>query len=334
MSPPKKFFSWQLQRREIRSLIILAVFATVALAWKFYPRPWHPTVTLETAHHKIYSTATPTQIEATAHALELLYTAYSNRLGTVTGWQPQHPLLQIKLYKDRDELRRINPGLGWAEAFYREPYCRAYFSADELNPYHWMLHESVHQLNQEVAHLKLAKWLDEGLADYFASSRLLAEELAVGRIDPNTYPAWWIDSLATSSNLTENIKNGSVIPLRAIITGSGGPSMSSEFNLYYLHWWTLTDFIFQSEKYRDRALSLVQSGGALADFEKIIGPVELVQLEWHDYVRQMKATLAGKNRELIKSKKTKPVTEPGARTSQGAATSKLRAANYFSRAMG
>lgn len=267
------------------------------------PRPWHPTLVIETQQHKIFSTATRQQTEDTAHALTLLFTAYSNRLGTVSGWQRDHPPLQIKLYKDRDEMRRINPGLGWAEAFYREPYCRAYFAADEINPYHWMLHESVHQLNNEVAHLKLEKWLDEGLADYFATSRLTAGELAVGRIDLNTYPVWWIDSLATSSNLTENLRNGSVIPLRAIITDRGGPSMNDQFNLYYLHWWTLTHFLFETEKYHDRVMQLVQAGGQLEDFEKFIGPVDQVQIEWHDYVRRLKAALAGKDRELFKKKK-------------------------------
>jgi hypothetical protein len=34
--------------------------------------------------------------------------------------------------------------------------------------------------------------------------------------------------------------------------------MSSHFNLYYLHWWTLTHFIFESPQYRERALALVQ----------------------------------------------------------------------------
>jgi hypothetical protein len=97
------------------------------------------------------------------------------------------------------------PGLDWAEAFYREPYCRAYFSAGELNPYHWMLHESVHQLNHEAARLRLEKWLEEGLADYFATSRLTTNELALGQIDQNTYPVWWIDELATSPDLSENI---------------------------------------------------------------------------------------------------------------------------------
>jgi hypothetical protein len=178
-----------LKARETRMLVYLLVALAVA-AWKFIPRPWHPTLTLESPHYTIYSTASQQQTKDTAHALELLYAAYSNRLGSVDGYQRTHPKLQIKLFKDRAELRRINPGLGWAEAFYREPFCRAYFSADEINPYHWMLHESVHQLNNEVAHLKLAKWLEEGLAEYFSTSRFTADELSVGRIDLNTYPVW------------------------------------------------------------------------------------------------------------------------------------------------
>ena len=309
MSPRASFFRWKLSAREIRWLIYLAVVLAVG-AWRFLPRPWHPTRIVETPHHKIYSTATQQQIGDTAHALELLYTAYSNHLGSMTGWQPDHPLLQVKLYKDRDEMRRINPGLGWAEAFYHPPYCRAYFSADEINPYHWMLHESTHQLNHEVAHVHLAKWLEEGVADYFGSSRLAASAMLVGQIDQNTHPVWWIDSLATNSNLTDNINNGSVIPLRAILTNHGGPSMDKEFNLYYLHWWTLTYFIFESEKYHDRALQLVQSGGELKDFERIIGPVEQVQTEWHDYVRRLKSALAGKDRELFRSKKVRKPVEP------------------------
>ena len=55
----------------------------------------------------------------------------------------------------------------WARGFSpREP------SRNLVNPYHWMLHESVHRLNREVAHLQLGKWLGEGLAEYFSTSRL------------------------------------------------------------------------------------------------------------------------------------------------------------------
>jgi hypothetical protein len=35
------------------------------------------------------------------------------------------------------------------------------------------------------------------------------------------------DELATSPDLAENLRNGSVIPLRCIITNHGGPSLNS-----------------------------------------------------------------------------------------------------------
>jgi hypothetical protein len=268
-------------------LVLLGV-----LAWKFVPRPWHPAATLETPHYLIFSSASQAQTADTAQALELLYNAYSNRFGSLPQFRHEHPKLKVKLFKDRAEFRRINPGLGWAEAYYLAPYCRAYFSAEEVNPYHWMLHEAVHQLNSEVARLSLAKWLDEGVAEYFSTSRFVSDRLAAGRVDVNTYPVWWIDELATSPDLAENIRNGSVIPLRAIITNHGGPSMNSQFNLYYLHWWTLTHFVFESPQYREHALALVEKGGGLEAFEQTIGPVDKVQSEWHDYVRRLKTAIA------------------------------------------
>ena len=307
MAPETRSSRWKLKPRETRMLMYLLVLVGV-VAWKFVPRPWRPTITLEAPHHIIHSTATRGQTEDTAHAMELLYGAYSNRFGSLPQFQRDHPKLKVKLFKDRAEFRRVNPGLGWAEAIYREPCCRAYFSAGEVNSYHWMLHEAVHQLNREVAHMQLAKWLDEGLAEYFSTSRLAADKLAVGRIDSNTYPVWWIEEIATSPDLSENIRNGSVIPLRSIITGHGGPSMNSYFNLYYLHWWTLTYFISESPRYRERALTLVQRGGGLDCFEQTIGPVEQVQAEWHTYVRRLKEALSGKDVRFFKSGKLPELT--------------------------
>jgi hypothetical protein len=94
-----------------------------------------------------------------------------------------------------------------------------------------------------------------------------------------------------------------VILLRCIITDHGGPSLNSHFNLYYLHWWTLTYFVFESPQHRDRALALVQRGGGLDAFEQLIGPVKTVQPEWHAYVRRLKAALAGSDLEFIKSRR-------------------------------
>jgi Protein of unknown function (DUF1570) len=286
-------------------LIYLSVLLGV-VAWKFVPRPWHPAITFEAPHHLILSSATQAETADTAHALELLYSAYSNRFGSLPQFQREHPKLKVKLFRDRDEFRRINPGLGWAEAYYQAPYCRAYYSAKEINPYHWMLHESVHQLNAEVARLELAKWLDEGLAEYFSTSRFISNRLAVGRVDINTYPIWWIEEIATSPDLAENLRNGSVIPLRAIITDRGGPSMNSHFNLYYLHWWTLTHFIFESPQYRERALALAEKGGGMDAFEQSIGPVDKVQAEWHDYVRRLKAAIARSDVKFFKSGQLPP----------------------------
>jgi hypothetical protein len=211
--------------------------------------------------------------------VELLYNAYSNRFVALPTFRHEHPKLKMLLYKNRREFRWVNPNLVWAEAFYREPFCRAYYSADELNPHHWMLHEAVHQLNREVAQLDLEKWLDEGIAEYFSTSRIQGDQLVPGRIDRNTYPVWWIDEIATAPELKANLTNGSVIPLRAIISNTGGPNINKEFNLYYLHWWTLTHFIFENPKYRESAMVLLQRGGGLETFEQTIGPVTAVEPE-------------------------------------------------------
>ena len=147
----------------------------------------------------------------------------------------------------------------------------------------------------------MAKWLEEGVSEYFSTSRLVTNELAVGCIDPVTYPVWWIDELATTPDLAENIRNGSVIPLRAIITGRGGPSMRAHFNLYYLHWWTLTHYVFQSPQHRDQAVTLVEQGGGLEAFERWIGPVDRVQEDWHAYVQKMKTTIESSDPDFIRT---------------------------------
>jgi hypothetical protein len=295
---------WRFKAREWRFVIYLLVLGVAG--WKYIPRSWHPALTVQTPHHTIYSTASPQETEDIGRALELLYAAYSNRFAELPEVHMPHGKLQLKLYKDRDEMRKVHPNMGWAEAFYSAPYCNAYFSAKETNPYHWMLHESVHQLNHEVGHLNLAKWLEEGLATYFSTSRLLTNQLAVGRIDPNTYPVWWIDLIAKAPTLEQNISNKSVIPLRSIIENRGGPSMNSQFNLYYLHWWTLTHFIFEDERYRSKALKLTQQGGGLTAFEQTIGPVEKVQAEWHDYVRNLKKIIEGTDPRFLKTGRISP----------------------------
>ena len=139
----------RLNSRQTRLVLYLIVLLGVVVC-RHVPRPWKPTQTIETPHYIIASAASLAQSTETRRVAELLYNAYSNRFGTLPSFRHAHPKLKLLLYKDRQEFHWVNPGLGWAEAFYRKPYCRAYYAADEINPYHWMLHEAVHQFLSTV----------------------------------------------------------------------------------------------------------------------------------------------------------------------------------------
>jgi len=283
----------KLTGREKR-LLVGAALAGALVAWDFARRRWEPDLTVETAHYLIYSTATPRQTREIGVAAEMLYRAYGGLMRQFDDLAPSHQKLKLKLFKDRDEFRFCNRIRSWAEAFYREPYCYQYYSAGESNPYHWMLHEATHQLNREVAGLHLENWLEEGISCYLSTARISHNELSLGEIDTCTYPTWWIHDLATTGDLERDIVNGSVIPIRAIVTDSGGPDIDTHFNLYYLHWWSLTHFLMHYEdgKYRGGCRGLIEDGGTPEAFEKHIGPIEDVQGEWYGYVLDLKDTVS------------------------------------------
>jgi hypothetical protein len=284
--------AWLLPQKPKRLFILLGILLAILAGEQVY-RWWRPTHTHTTLHYTILSSALLAQSAETGDKVEALYTAYVETFKSWPELQQPHEKLQLKLFKDRQEFRRCHRGLGWAEAFYRSPCCHAYFSADELNPHHWMLHEAVHQLNHEVARLELAKWADEGLSEYFSTSFLRDGKLEVGRVDRNTYPVWWLDELQLSGNLKQDLENGTVIPLRAILEGSGGPSLDENFNRYYLQWWSLTHLLFdgQNGKYREHVAPLLREGASLASFEKHIGPVEKIQTEWYQHLQELQWSL-------------------------------------------
>lgn len=280
--------AWLLPPKPKRLFILFSILLTILAGEKIYRR-WTPTHTHTTTHYEILSSAQRPQSFETGNKVEALYTAYGETFKTWPQLLEPHARLKLKLFKDRAEFRRCNRGIGWAEAFYRTPYCHAYYSAEELNPHHWMLHEAVHQLNHEVAHLDLAKWADEGLSEYFSTSLLRDDRLEVGHVDRNTYPVWWLDELKLSGNLPQDLADGTVIPLRAILNGYGGPSLNDNFNLYYLHWWSLTHLLFEGQhgKYREQVAPLLCDGASLESFEKRIGPVDRLQTEWYQHLQDL-----------------------------------------------
>lgn len=246
----------------------------------------------ETPHYRILSAATPAQTGRVADAVESLYRAYAAFFPDLPQSGRQRAKLQLVLYRDQRQFKAHNRSRPWAEAYYRPPICYAYYAEGQANPYHWMVHEATHQLNHEVARFADAKWIDEGLASYFATSRIQHGSLLPGVVDRDTYPIWWLPNLALSGNLREDLDRGRLIPLRALIADTG-PDIATRVNLYYIEYWSLSHFLFhyRDGRYADGYRRLIASGGSLKDFERHIGPVERIEAEWYGYLRRQRADL-------------------------------------------
>jgi hypothetical protein len=283
----------RLTARDKRLLALFAIFVAVA-AWFYAPRRWSAKVVVETEHYVIRSSATKEQTREIGLVAEIVYLGYRQLAGNLQRTIQPHPKLGVKLFKDRREFRRCNAIHGWAEAFYRRPDCYQYYSAEETHPYHWMMHEATHQLNDLAAHLSLPQWLEEGIACYVSTSRIVDNALRLGEIDTHTYPVWWLDSVELSGDLEADKKTGNIIPLRAIVSGEGGPSMNRHFNLYYVHWWSLTHFLlhYDAGKYREGLGRLIAEGGGLTAFEKYVGEAGDVERQWYGYLGDLQKRTA------------------------------------------
>lgn len=255
----------------------------------YFKRPWLYDLTAESEHYICYSTASDEQTQRILDVAEALYTAYTTEFADLPNISTDHPKLKLKLYKDREEFKRYNPESGWAEAFYLKPYCHQYYSESEPNPYHWMVHEATHQLNAEVAHLDLPRWLNEGIAEYFSTSTWRDGQLHLGEVDRNTYPVWWRGDMVITGDIEADIQNERFIPLKTLILDRGGPDIDPHVNLYYIQWWTLIHFIYHYDggRYRSGIKPLLLDHGTLEAFQKHIGHIDDIQPRWYEYVRKV-----------------------------------------------
>lgn len=275
---------YKFTKREIRLLVLVSIAMAI---FGYIKRPWFYSLKLESPRYICYSTATEEQTQKILDIAEALFESYAgffNDQSLDTSYK-----FKLKLYKDRDEFKSYNLLTGWAEAFYRKPYCHQYYSEEEDNPYHWMIHEATHQLNAEAAGFKLEKWLEEGVATYLGTSTYRDGQLITGTIDTDTYPIWWLREIELSGDIDADIEAGKIIPLKNIITNKGGPDIDDFFNLYYIHWWSLTHFLIHHNdgQYRDGFYDLVEAGGTLEAFEKHIAPIETVQAQWYEYLQKI-----------------------------------------------
>ena len=240
-----------------------------------------------TAHYAIKSTAGEDVTRRAGHALEALHDSYAEFFADVGPSGASSPL-RVRLYRDRNEFRANSRSRPWAEAYYADGVCHAYLDQEKSNPYHWLLHEAVHQLNRELRGIARERWINEGLATYFGSSRYADGRLEPGVPDMDAYPLWWLERWELSGDWATDVANQRVIPLRTLITGEGEPSLDAAVNAHYLGWWSLTHFLLHHEggRYAAGFRSVIVQGGSLANFEHLVGPIEQIEAEWYRYFQQ------------------------------------------------
>jgi hypothetical protein len=280
--------------RRTRVLLVLAAASAVYPLYQLRPDPVRSSSTpavvarlLETEHYAITSTATDSQTALVGAAVESLHTAFTNFFPKVGRVRPDQSKLLLRLYKDQAEFKQYNKAAFWAEAYYLAPTCHAYFAADEENPYHWMNHEAIHQLNHQLALFSNAKWIDEGLATYFGTSSIRDGKMIPGRIDVHTYPIWVVAKLSLTGDLTRDVERGKLIGLRKLIGDVAGTGMDGKVNAYYVGFWSLSHFLFHFDegRYAAKYAQLLTTPGTIEDFERIVGPIERIEGEWYGYLQ-------------------------------------------------
>lgn len=242
---------------------------------------------IRSPHFALRSSATPAESAAVLAAMEALHAAYARFFAAELAGRPPPGAMQLALYADRAEFQRNNTSRPWAEAFYRHPVSHAYVARGVENPHHWMLHEVTHQLNREWAGFRRVQWVEEGLASYFGTSRLVEGSLRVGEVDPDTYPVWWLPAARLSGDFARDVQVGQVIPLRELMAG-GGPGIDRNVNLYYIHYWSLTHFLLEHDggRYAAGYRRFIASPQPL-DFEATVGDLATIEAEWYDYLLEM-----------------------------------------------
>lgn len=278
-----------LQKAEARALVAKG---RAAQGRSPHPNPLPGATVLETAHYAITSTADAVQTRRVGDAVEALYAAYAGVFPADRAQVAARAKLKLTLYAHQAQFKANNRSLPWAEAYYLRPICYAYYAKGEANPYHWMVHEATHQLNAEVSGFPKYRWVDEGLATYFGTSRIEFDtsgrgKLIPGKIDPDAYPIWWLTNSGLTGSLDKDIDEGNWVPIRALITGKDAPSIASNVNGYYIQYWSLSHFLFHggNGRYAEGYERLIAEGGTLANFERLIGPADRIEYEWYRYLQ-------------------------------------------------
>jgi hypothetical protein len=275
-------------RSDKKRLLIDLLLVAVVFGGYFWYTHWSPSHKLESEHYKALSNVSIEDTQEALSKIETLYQTYMTFWDVKAG--PADKKLLLKIYSSRKEFKRANPLSMWAEAFYREPYCHQYIEEESENrPYHWMVHEATHQLNNEISKFRLPQWAEEGIASYFSTSRMDYGKMNLGVIDRDTYPIWWLSSLGLSGDLSRDKADEKIMSIRSIVNDEKPLEMGHHVNLYYIHSFSLVHFLLEGEqgKYRQAFMACVQTPSGLEAFEENIGPYQLIEQQWYQHLLQI-----------------------------------------------
>jgi len=277
-----------------RIKVMIYVFLGVTFCFWMYlesrGEEFTPLRTLTSPHYSAESRASEQETKAALEVCELLLASYSAFFGHASdpGSKGRSGPFRLRIFASRSEFRSSSTAPSWAEAYYAPPYCYQYLS-QAANPWHWMVHEATHQLNRELSGFRLEQWLEEGIAAYFSTSRIIDGRMRPGDPDPDSYPIWWMKEMKLSGSPEKDQKSGVMIPLKSIVTGSGGPLMYTSFNDYYIHWVSLVHFLihYDGGSFRDGLGKVIAQGGTPESFIENIGPFEKIEPLWYEHLRAM-----------------------------------------------
>jgi hypothetical protein len=242
----------------------------------------------QTANYQVTTWATVEQTAQVGSTAEALLRAYLAFFRLDEKAIPKGGL-KLTLYRNRAQFKQKHPGLKGPEAHYAKGVSYAYVGPAEPNATDWMLRATTLQLNERVGRTSRATWIDEGLAGYFGASHLEDYNLEPGKINTKAYPVKWLRELGPTGNAQADLTGGRLVPLRTLIGGQGGPN-ADDRNRWYIGWWSLAHFLLHGEegKYADGFRRLARGGSAgIADFEREIGPVDAVQVQWYRYLQEL-----------------------------------------------
>jgi len=275
-------------RKDKKRLLIDLLLVAIVFGGYYWYTHWKPSHKMESEHYEAFSNAPIKDTEEALKKVETLWQTYTDFWNVKP--EPADKKLLLKIYSSRKEFKRANPMSGWMEAFYKKPYCHQYIDTEKENrPYHWMVHEATHQLNNEVSHFRLPQWAEEGIACYFSTSRMDDGMISLGVVDRDTYPIWWLSSLGLSGDMTRDIADKKVISIRSIVNDEKPLEMDQYFNLYYIHWFSLVHFLLEGEqgKYRQAFMACVKTPSGLDEFEKNIGLYQIIEQQWYRHLLQL-----------------------------------------------